>query len=376
MALIDDEAAIRAVLADMTSAQPPAPPGRYAAVRRRAAVHHRRQLAGAAAVVAVLVAAAIAIPLGLVRIGPPAPQAPRHYHVSVHPPGRGSAHGLVGYGTLGRARWMLFVDRQPGNVFCWSYAAASYTGDCTNWPPPSSTRTGAPAFMMTTESGIAGGQVEVGYARSDVTFLRVDYTDGQVLTVQPEWVFGSRYASFFGIPAPYPAAVTRIIAYSRHGEIGYAVPFTGQGTLLTERWLRPGQRALPAPAAAEIGSGRIDGTSWRDEVRIGPWGTCFVGVGSYFCFPTTSWAAKPGQLVSQDATAWVESRFGVVSNEVSPQVAYLILTTARGQTTRVRAVPAGGRKFFAYAMLSADQVVRWAAYAASGQLLGSGRVSS
>ena len=68
---VEDELSARAMLADLTAGQPPAPPDRYGSVRLRAVVHRRRQYAAIAAVIAVLATAAVTIPLRLLGAPPP-----------------------------------------------------------------------------------------------------------------------------------------------------------------------------------------------------------------------------------------------------------------------------------------------------------------
>ncbi len=376
MAQIDDELAIRRVLADMTDDQPPAPPSRYAAIRRRATEHRRRQLAGAAAAVAILVAAAIAIPLGLRHFGPQPPSAPsRHYHVSEYPPGPHSPQHLIGYGVVNHLRWNMFVYRQASN-FCWGATfppVPGMSGGCNNWPPPPASNDGNPASDVTAVGTTE--QVDVGSTRSDVSYLRIFYNNGQVLTVHPVAVFGRRYAGFFAFPAPYSAAMTEVAAYSRTGELAYAIPFNGDGNISLVRWIPSGQPALPRPATAVIGSGVASGGRWRLLASVGPWGTCFSGrpAGATSCYDQVGWTLGRKATASVTGTMYVESKIGYSYGHARPDVAYLVFTTARGLTTRANTVTVNGTRFFAFASLQQDPVVRWAAYDASGHQLAAGR---
>jgi hypothetical protein len=326
MAQVDDELAIRSMLAAMTADQPPAPPARYAAVRRQAVTHRRRQLAGAAAAVAVLVAAAIAIPLGLVHIGPVPPAAPsRHYHVSELPAGTGAPRGLLATGTLNNLRWKATVQEQ-GDQFCWSYQVSDSFGGCTNGKPPAAAIGGPPVSFFGLD-----GSFDTAAARGDISYLTISYNNGQVLTVHPVAAFGPRYARVFALATPYVAAVTRITAYSPHGEIGYTVPFTGYQDITVQRWLRPAQPALPRPATIRLGSGRVDSVAWSASAYIGPWGTCFGNsFGSFFCYSVTRWTPAAGQAIHQYGHAHSVS-YSIVSGETSPSVAYLILARQRQQ---------------------------------------------
>ncbi len=380
MAQIDDELAIRKVLAEMTTDQPPAPPARYAAVRRRAIVHRRLHLAGAAAAVAILVAAAIAIPLGLMRISPPPPVAPsRHYHVSEYPPTPHSRSGLVAYGVLNHWRWSMFVTGSglsgPEATVCWgtTYASAGANGNCAG-PPTPANDDGAVASIFSSVGTTE--QVDVGNVSSDVSYLRVFYGNGQVLTVRPVAVFGRQYARFFALAAPYSAAVTEVAAYSRTGELAYAIPFDGDGSIGLNRWIPPGQPALPQPASAVIGSGVAFGGHWHLAVYIGPWGTCFADgptTGSS-CSDRTHWTLGRKATVGVIGMMLYGNTSGYWYGQARSGVAYLRLTTARGQTTKVDTVTVDGTSFFAFAGLTRDPAVRWVAYDAAGRRLAVGRV--
>ncbi len=77
MTPMTDDQVMRAALADLTSEQPPMPPGRFQSVRRRAARHRRHQLTSAA--VSALAVAGIAV--GLARLPASLPQPPQGRHV-------------------------------------------------------------------------------------------------------------------------------------------------------------------------------------------------------------------------------------------------------------------------------------------------------
>jgi hypothetical protein len=375
MAQVDDELAIRAVLADMTADQPPAPPHRYGAVRRKAVLQRRRTLAGAAAAVAILVFAALAIPLGLVHIGPQLPTGPRHYHVSEHPPLPGSQPGLVAYGVLNKYHWRATVTQDKHGV-CLNAAfgtSAGVSGNCGGGPPTVASRSGDPVANLAP----VGSAEHVGIAtvRSDVAYVEVTYNDGTVLTAYPVGVFSRQYARYVALPAPYSAAVTEIIAYSRHGELGYTVPFTGGGQIRLVRWLRQGQPAMPRPATYAIGSGTLHGSRWHVYLRVGPWGTCFAAPNSdFFCFPATGSMLRPLEIARQFGLSYNQSTYGFAFGEATPSVQYLIVTTAHGSTARVPVVAAASRKFFAFSSVARDPVVQWAAYDATGRDLATGHV--
>jgi hypothetical protein len=370
MTQVNDESALREALARMTATQPDAPPDRYTAVRRRAVLHRRRQLAGIAAAVAVLAAAAVTIPLRL-HGSPAPPTTPRHYHVSEQPPGPGAKRDLVATARIDGVPYQLLVGRMPGLKGVEVSAGALGDAGINNAPAPAS-RTGNPV-SFTTGLGTAP-QATVGTVRSDVAYLKVAYGNGQVLTLRPVDVLGPKYAAFIVLVTPYPAAVVRLTAYSRTGELGYAVPFTGAGSVQTVRWLRPGQAARPHLLTRVIGAGTIAGTAWHVAVWTGPWGTCVYGSSAEsYCWDT------PGELGPPHGAVSVVGNMGMQRGGIrmypgtaSPAVSYLIVTRKDGSTTRVSIITAGSLRLFACADAPGNRIVRWAAYSAAGGVLAAG----
>jgi hypothetical protein len=375
MAQIDDELAIRRVLAEMTEDQPPAPPARYAAIRRRATVHRRRQLAGAAAAVAILVAAAIAIPLGLRHLGPPPPATERHYHVTEYKPGRGSQPGLIAYGTVDGTRWKIAVDKMPAlsQGFCMDTESGPNPQTCVFDPPEAANNSGTPV-SFSLYSAWGKFSANLGTVASNVSYLKVAFTNGQTLTLYPVAIYGPAYARFVALMTPYNAAVTSVAAYSRHGELGYAVPFTADNNLSLDRWLRPGQPALPRPATYLIGSGTVNGTAWHEYLWTGPWGTCLGGAGGgSTCYVQTGPMLGRHQQINSFGISVGGGNTDFIYGEAGPSVSYLIVTRSDGSTQKVTMAKAGTLRFYAYASVPGNPVVRWAAYDARGQQLASGR---
>jgi hypothetical protein len=379
MTQLNDESAVRAVLTDLTASQPPAPPDRFASVRRRVVRQRRRRMAGIAAAVAVLAAAAVTIPLGLHATGPE-PQAPqRHYHVSEQPPGPGAKRGLVATARLNGVSYQLLVQRQPGLSGYFLSAGAVGEVGIDNAATPAS-RTGDPASFTATIGKTP--QAEIATVRSDVAYLTVSYSNGQVLTLHPVDVLGPKNAPFVVLVAPYPAAIIRVTAYSRAGEIGYAVPFTSAGSVDVSTWLRPGQPALPRPLTRLIGSGSVDLTRWNSTVAIGPWGGCLStssgSVTTSSCWPNPSAGVPGGVVVNPAGGTMIAARnVYIYPGQASSAVAYIEITTKDSRTARVPVVTVGTERYFAYADAPGNRVVQWAAYSASGRLLasGSGEVS-
>jgi hypothetical protein len=374
MAQIDDELAIRRVLTEMTEDQPPAPPTRYAAIRRRAIVHRRRQLTGAAAAVAILVAAAIAIPLGLRHLGPPPPATPaRHYHVTEFRPGPGSQSGLIAYGRVDGIRWKIAVDKMPtlSQGFCMDTGSGPDSQTCVFDTPEAANNSGDLA-SFSLYSGWGKFSANLGTVASNVSYLKVAFSNGQTLTLYPVAIYGPAYARFVALMTPYNAAVTSVTAYSRHGELGYAVPFTADNSLGLDRWLRPGQPALPRPATYLIGSGTVNGTAWHEYLWIGPWGTCVGGAGGgSTCYTETGSVLRRHQQITSFGVS-VAGNTDFIYGEAEPSVSYLIVTRSDGSTQKVTMTRAGTLRLYAYASVQSNRVIRWAAYGADGQQLASG----
>ena len=123
-----------------------------------------------------------------------------------------------------------------------------------------------------------------------------------------------------------------------------------------------------------VGSGQVRGKAWHGFVNVGPWGTCFTGVGyATACSPRIAWPQHEATGVDQISSSGSGFGFSVVFGETSPAVSYLILTTTTGLTAKVFVVSVADRKFFSYATANRDPVVQWSAYNAEGQQVASGR---
>jgi hypothetical protein len=373
MAPIDDELAVRSLLSELTANQPPPPPGRYPELRRRIVTRRRRQLAGAGSAVVVLTAAAIVIPLGLRHPGPQPPAASRHYRVSEYPPGPGAPPGLLGTGRLNTTRWTMTVYRQGQNL-CWGVAlppAAGRDGGCTSWPPPAAGDGGIPADNLSAVGTTA--QFDIGTARRDVSYLKIFYTNGQVLTARTVAAFGPKYTRFFAFPAPDNAAVTRVAAYARTGEIAYVIPFTRGGNIDLVRWMPAGAPSGARPATAVLTS-TVAGQRLRQTVYYGPWGTCVVGTANPGnCLPGVGWLLGSQGPAGVIGTAYEGNSLGDDYGQADPDVAYLIMRMAHGGSARVGTVAVGRFRFFSFAFRASDPVTGWVAYDAGGHRLGAGR---
>lgn len=377
MPYTSEELAARAMLADLTAGQPPAPPDRYGSVRRRAVIRRRRQYATVAAVIAVLAIAAVTIPLRLLGTAQP-PIAPGSYHLSERPPpgDRGNLVATVTVDGVPRrvllSHWSghphgagpgLCVDIRPGSGLT-----------CQGGPVAAASGKGDPAdisFGISLGTQWQAPEFNIATVRSDVTSLRVKYTNGQVLTLYPVQVFAGPHARYVVIASPRLLSVDRVTAFAGHRDLGYAIPFGGEPSINLPHWLRPGQPAGPRPVTRVIGSGTVQGTSWTETVTVGPWGTCVYGSGGGSeCAPVTGSELSRGQLVSPIGGISVQGvSVRIYPGEAAPSVSYLVLTLQDHITVRVPVVALGGRRFFACADAQGNRIIRWAAYDAAGHPL-------
>lgn len=377
---IHDEQDLRARLGTALDELTPSPIPFNAVVRQGRAVMFRRRMTATAAGLAV-VAAATLVPSLLHALNRSAPVA-TGYHVTVSRPGPGSARGLIASGLVNRARWQLtaiYYARQQ--LLC--IASLPGDGDCTGGSPLPTGRSGALASLFGAPNEIArfsdgrriGVQMLYGAVRRDVSYLRVELSNGQTLLLHPVRVLGSRYASYVALAVPFAAAVRDVIVYSATRELGHAVPFSADGYMNIVRWLRPGQPALPAPAVRSLGSGSTGGVSWSVRAYLGPWGICFesAAVAMDICNARLD-ALKPGQLVEYRDSAH-DGHISLSIVQASPQVSYLTVTRVNGSALRLVPVLVGGHKYWVLPSDDHDHDVTWAAYDAAGDLLSSGPVA-
>ncbi len=198
--------------------------------------------------------------------------------------------------------------------------------------------------------------------------VRLD--DATVLTLHPVAVYGTRAVA---LAVPVTARIISATAYSRHGEIATAIPFSQPGQVaLFGAWLMPGQQGT-ARASAVIFSGRAGGYSGRATAHLGPWGICvtFSRPSALGCIPVTSPA--PGTSV----VFWKQDPLNyVVGTTSAARVVRLVFTAPGERSIQVRPVRIGGQKLFAVAFRGTAKSLSWKAYDNSGAVVASGRVAA
>ena len=369
--IIDDERDLHERLEAAFEAISPRPAPVDQAVRGGRMIRIRRRAALAAGVAVVAAAAVFSVPALLHRTAAPAPTSPaRSYTVTVQAPGPGAQPGEIATGTINGQRWWVVADR-PGvdgasatqqDIIIAGPAAGAIGGNISIVPVLSTADSPGPVSFTAIPSGTA--QIQVGAVRADVSYVTVKLDDGSVLTVHPVTVYGTR-AVAFALPAG--AGIADVAAYSRHGEIGYAVPFNQpRGLAWIVSWLRPGQRQA-ARASGRIASGTAGGQAWSATAYLGPWGICIPILdpqpAEVACVPSVP---APVVVLNLDQGGAPEIAAGIAA----ASVARVVVTQPDGSTASVRLVTVGDRKFFVF-VRSGARPLRWVAYDRAGNVVAS-----
>ena len=339
-------------LATITSGPVPA----AAIVARGRAIRRRRRLAGAAAVVgaAAVTAVAVALPGLLFAVGHPKPPAGQLTINSLGPVAR---DGVIGSGRTGGKSWTVRLAGGPNPV-------AQATG------VPGTSRLGTmpagsdPAALHAGGSGAL--RLLAGPVSPQVAYLAMRLAGGTTYRLSPVAWHGHRYVA---LVVPWNLQVTRFTAYSRHGELAFAIPFpVAREFPRVVSWLRAGT-PVPAVASATVGHG-VDryGGFWSVQVQIGPWGTCLQDNGGYFgtwCRPTVSY--PPNALTLVMSSPYLSERAGITGRAV----AYIQLRLRNGKTARLHVLHIGGQGFYALSVLTGPPA-SWTAYTTTGHPIATG----
>jgi hypothetical protein len=269
-------------LATMTPRPAPA-----AMIKARGRAITRRRRVALAGLLAGVAALAVAAP-GLLHKMTPGTEPPRLSAGpwTVNKPGPVAGHGVIGSGTLNGNPWTVWLTGGPDPVA--EAAGLPATGAVGTRPDGT-----APATFRSSGSGTR--QLLAGPVSPDVAYLTMQLADGTVFTVYPDAWHGHDY---IGLVVPKNLGVVRFTAYSRHGELAYAIPFPASGFPDIVSWLRPGA-AVPSTIEMTVGSETYAVNWWTVEAQIGPWGTCLVqtsGSGAVWCVPHRTAAAGRGHL--------------------------------------------------------------------------------
>ena len=337
-----------------TIAAGPTPAAAIVARGRRIRRRRRAVRAGAVAVVAALAVAIPALVYSAVRSGPPGPVARQLTIAKLGPIAR---NGVIGSGTADGKPWTV---RLAGGLDPVATAAGlPATGRL-------GTRPGGTDPVTLQVAGSGAQRLLAGPASPGVAYLTMRLANGTTYRLYPVAWHGHHYV---GLVVPWNLPVAQFAAYSRHGELAYAIPFPD--TFHFPRvvsWLRPGA-AAPAVSTATVGTGfdaRLN-YHWSVQVQIGPWGTCLLDSSGYlgtWCRPT---AAYPPNAV----TLMMSGPMGLKAGITGRAVAYIQLRLRNGKTARLHVLHIGSQGFYALSV-AIDHVASWIAYTATGHAIASG----
>jgi len=344
---------LSAVLDDVTPHAAPT-----AAVKRRGKTIRTRRRVGIAAGLGVAVVVAALVPGLLRHSNASGPVVQRNPTVTVQPVGRHGPHGLIARGAINGKPWRVTLKYQGKNL-CVITSGKLPKTDCGS---PNSYAASWPATL----GGVGGGSTEALYGTvvGQVRRVSIALSDGVVLNLRPVRSSGH---SWIAVELPGSLPVTKVTAYSRHGELAYSIPFTaGLGGLPNvDRWLRPGEPA-PREFVKAIGSGIT--------IHAGPWGQCAVSSnpadrGTLACWPTPRLTgAVSGSANPAKGSQWIIAA-------TRPQVSYVVLEMTDGSTRRVPVVKVGTARLYAIVIVHGPRIASWAAYDASGHRLYGGQGS-
>jgi hypothetical protein len=370
---IDDERDLHERLDEAFGAISPHPAPVDEAMRGGRTIRVRQRAILAVGLGAAAAAFALAVPSLLHRTAAPAPAAPaRSYTVTVQTPGPGPQPGLIASGTINGQRWWIIADR-PGTdgaragqqlIIAAGPGVGAPAGSDLYVPTLGTGTAPGPVFFDSGTFGTAG-QIQVGAVQADVSYVTVRLDNGAVLTLHPVTVYGTRAVA---LALPIRAKITEVAAYSRHGEIAFAVPFNwpGGGAWVIS-WLQPGQVAAPRVSGV-AGSGTVRGKAWSATAYLGPWGTCIgldggTGPGGS-CFPSA-----PGVT---GVVTLNQGRTPEIAGGVAPaSAARVVVTQPDGTKVEVRLVTVGGLQVFAFAVRPGAKALGWVAYDSAGHVIAS-----
>jgi len=369
---IDDERDLHERLEAAFGAISPHPAPIDDAIRGGRVIKGRRRLALAVGVGVVVAAGALAVPSLVRHTAGPAPASPGrpHYTVTVQAPGPGWPPGLIASGTINGQHWSIVADQRGVNGARADQQCIIVAGPGVGAPegadlfvPALGTGAGpGPVPLIASTIGTAA-QIQIAAVQADVSYVTVRLDNGAVLVLHPVTVYGVRAVA---LELPIGAKITEVAAYSRHGEIAFAVPFNWPGgAAWVTSWLRPGQRMAPRVSAL-IGSGTAGGKPWSATAYLGPWGTC-IGLGGGAAPGGACWASVPAGtgVVTLNQGRTPEIAGGVAA----ASVARIVVTQPDGTKVQVQLVTVGGKKVFAFALRPGTKPLRWVAYDSAGNVI-------
>jgi hypothetical protein len=297
--------------------------------------------------------------------------------------GLAASGGAIAKGAMGGVPWSVTVDG-PGAANpvpadpCFTVSLTS-VGDlgasCNDFPALEAGQPDSAAPVMLAAVSDTGTEATVGEAASAVSYVIVNFTDGQQLKLIPVTAHGHRYIAWV---APLTMTIGSVVAhlggpYADSGQTATAVPFDPSGQLpVFGQWQQQGQR-LPEKASGVIGGGVVgrDGL-WSAIAYVGPWGSCTVVNGQGFdCMPfgPVSTIAILGPVPCS------VPGLQLVIGSAPAGVARVRLTLAGGKAVTARPVAVGNSRLFAVAVTANVRPTRWTSYDAAGRQTGTAAIA-
>jgi hypothetical protein len=298
--------------------------------------------------------------------------------------GLASSSGAIAKGTMGGVPWQVTV-RGPGAAnpvpadSCFKVSlttAGDLGGSCADFPVLKAGLPDSGEPVMFTDISDSVTEATIGEAASVVTYVIVNFTDGQHLKLIPVTAHGHRYVAWV---APVSMTIGSVVAhlggpYSDSGQTATAIPFDQPGQLpVFGAWQQPGQR-VPARASGVVGGGLLGGHAiWSAIAYVGPWGSCVVVNGPGFvCIPFGP--ASTMTIVGPLSGSVPGLR--VIIGSAPAGVAKVRVALSGGKTVTARPVAVGNARLFAVAVPANAGPARWTSYDAAGQQNGTGSVAS
>jgi hypothetical protein len=353
---------------------------------RRGRVSRRRRRRAAVAGAAAGVAAGAGLVAGLVVLLPAhgyttsgEASGSGAYTVTVQTRSPHAPAGEIAAGTLDGQAWQITAKKPgtdgaaPGMQLIVASGPAAGPAGMSAAGSPLAANGADPVAWQEYGMGNSTAQGQLGAVRADVSYVTVRLSNGTVLTLQPVTVYGARAVAFV---APLGATILDATAYSRHGEIATAIPFSypGQRASFVDgiasfiTWLKPGQHGLDR-ASGRLGSGTFDGHTWSATVYLGPWGICFEVAGGA---PMVSYCTPATSALGTHLLFWTGVDPNVAGGSAAASVARVVVHRVDGVTVEVRPVTIGQQKFFVFPMRDDDRdPLGWKAYDSSGRLVAS-----
>jgi hypothetical protein len=296
--------------------------------------------------------------------------------------GLATSGGVIAKGTMGGVPWQVTVDGSgAANAVpsCFTVSidsAGDLAGSCVGFPANKAGLPNSGDPVMLTGVGDTVTEATVGEAASVVSYVIVNFADGQQLKLIPVTARGHRYIAW---TAPMSMMIGSVVAhlggpYSDSGQTATAVPFDQPGQMpVFGQWQRPGQ-PVPEKASGVIGGGVIGShTLWSAIAYVGPWGTCVVVNGQGFvCIPF-------GPVSAVTILGPVKSPVAgqqLIIGDVPAGVAKVGVALTGGKAVTARPVAVGNSRLFAVTVSVNATPTRWTSYDAAGHQTGTAKVTS